>query len=405
MRRQKADDERSWTSTNRHFLCNECKKYFRNKREFYWHTEDCLLAAFEREVSLCSRVVEEEIDEQEEVWDPSPSSVGHMIEPAEMEQHDHLETIETISPTKKSSHIKSISSPSTSRNNQRTSEEIIAGPRGHKIIVSVEPQAEEEYPCDIDDDDDSEPPILVSQVNQNNHKYEEENVDDNPEDEDGEEDEEVESFGNEQPPIPYIPSGKVIGALANSDDGSKPKMECPTCALVLYRHNFAAHFRIHTGEQPYGCDFCGKRFRTTSSLKVHKRSHTGEKPYPCPDCDYRTITKRNLDRHIVNHHIRSAVIKGPIMRRSRTLPRYNPGDVESISHNIHFTNRNISRPLETPAENQSTMKIGQNRADHSYIPHRTVTGSARRKQDLKAHYARPIEEMEEDLIHDDVYDD
>lgn len=77
----------------------------------------------------------------------------------------------------------------------------------------------------------------------------------------------------------------VIGALANAnDDPYKPKMECPTCGLVssrpapfkyafavdlniplrfqvLYRHNFSTHYRIHTGELPFYCEFCPKRFR------------------------------------------------------------------------------------------------------------------------------------------------
>lgn len=68
-------------------------------------------------------------------------------------------------------------------------------------------------------------------------------------------------------------AGKVIGALANADDDTfRPKMECPTCGLVLYRHNFSTHYRIHTGEMPFSCHYCLKRFRTTSALKVHIRS-------------------------------------------------------------------------------------------------------------------------------------
>ncbi|KAH7716197.1 MED7 protein [Aphelenchoides avenae] len=43
--------------------------------------------------------------------------------------------------------------------------------------------------------------------------------------------------------------------------GSNLKMDCPTCGLRLYRHNFSAHYRIHTGELPYPCRYCDKRFR------------------------------------------------------------------------------------------------------------------------------------------------
>lgn len=111
----------------------------------------------------------------------------------------------------------------------------------------------------------------------------------------------------------------IAGALANGteEDLYKPKMECPTCGLVLYRHNFSTHYRIHTGEMPFHCTYCEKRFRTTSALKVHVRAHTGEKPYVCPRCSYACITKRNLDRHIINNHVREGTRRGPRYRRSR----------------------------------------------------------------------------------------
>lgn len=399
MRRQKTDEERSWTSISRHFLCNECRKYFRNKREFYWHTEDCLLEAFEREVAISvSRGAEEDLDENEDDWDMQPSAaINELIEQKDIPKLDGIAKNEPISPMKNQASPPGAQLPTTScaqknRKINRNAEEVIAGPRGSQIIVSVEPQAEETgFPSD---DDDSEPPLLVSQVDPN----EERNTNEQERGEQIEEDPEAElEFGDEATPISFIPSGKVIGALANPDDGSKPKMECPTCGLVLYRHNFAAHFRIHTGEQPYGCDYCGKRFRTTSSLKVHKRAHTGEKPYVCPNCDYRTITKRNLDRHIVNHHIRNAVIKGPIMRRSRTLPRYHPeDDIEPMRAAMKFPENSKSVRQNAAASRRLQQE------DHSYLSNNTTASTASRPESSAPQYRDSVEELIEEPTEEEV---
>src|SRR3569832_1279122 len=93
-------------------------------------------------------------------------------------------------------------------------------------------------------------------------------------------------------------------------------MECPTCGVILYRHNFAVHYRTHTGDLPFQCEFCTKRFRNSSSLKVCGHTHT--QTHTCMQVHIRVqtkkkqkqntknknknMTKRTLDKHIANEH-------------------------------------------------------------------------------------------------------
>ena len=68
-----------------------------------------------------------------------------------------------------------------------------------------------------------------------------------------------------------------------------------------FKWNVISHYRRHTGEKRYKCDFCPKRFFDSNSCKNHVRTHTGEKPFNCPDCDFKASQLGSIYQHRKHH--------------------------------------------------------------------------------------------------------
>uniref|UniRef100_A0A4W5RGM8 C2H2-type domain-containing protein n=1 Tax=Hucho hucho TaxID=62062 RepID=A0A4W5RGM8_9TELE len=73
------------------------------------------------------------------------------------------------------------------------------------------------------------------------------------------------------------------------------KNQCADCGRVL--SSAATHLRVHTGEKPFACSLCVKRFKRRVELNVHLRWHNGEKRHWCSYCGKGFLDYNNLKRH------------------------------------------------------------------------------------------------------------
>nr|CAH7715665.1 unnamed protein product [Callosobruchus chinensis] len=83
--------------------------------------------------------------------------------------------------------------------------------------------------------------------------------------------------------------------------GDKP-FKCTRCGKrfscdVTYQE----HLSKHAGDKPHKCDLCPKQFNHKTDLRRHMCLHTGQKPYACDTCGKGFIRKDHMMKHCETH--------------------------------------------------------------------------------------------------------
>ena len=103
------------------------------------------------------------------------------------------------------------------------------------------------------------------------------------------------------------------------------------------------HFLVHSGEKPFKCIYCEKKFSLDFNLRTHLRIHSGEKPYACihPGCFKRFSQSSNLSAHEKTHQM---------MNKSGSGSSYGDQNVRPI-----FQDNPLKYMIDNPYSGTTTM--------------------------------------------------
>lgn len=137
-------------------------------------------------------------------------------------------------------------------------------------------------------------------------------------------------------------------------EAKKETYICKYCSKEYTRKDgLILHERRHTGERPFSCTYCEKKFSSTSArnkhIQIHEKRwshvcsycgqgfvhkpnfeyhvlkcHTGEFPFPCDKCDKKFVRKQDLQRHddTIHSTIPKQQYECDICNKHFTNPRY-----------------------------------------------------------------------------------
>ncbi|XP_013417393.1 zinc finger and BTB domain-containing protein 17 [Lingula anatina] len=113
------------------------------------------------------------------------------------------------------------------------------------------------------------------------------------------------------------------------------KHACQYCEKIFSsKVDKVQHERIHTGEAPLTCEFCGRAFKRAQNLRRHLvEIHSGIQ-HECPQCGKLTNSKHNMKRHISLMHEKNKdkiLLRNRGTKLNRSRKQYNKGVANTSS--------------------------------------------------------------------------
>uniref|UniRef100_A0A8C2WSX8 C2H2-type domain-containing protein n=1 Tax=Cyclopterus lumpus TaxID=8103 RepID=A0A8C2WSX8_CYCLU len=106
----------------------------------------------------------------------------------------------------------------------------------------------------------------------------------------------------EEPQSDVNPQNKEVPVSDVNCSTGNTSISSPECAGSSdHKGHLEKPTSSKTGEKPFQCSLCGKRFGFNNALKIHMRAHTGEKPFSCSVCGKTFTRKGRLNCHMFVH--------------------------------------------------------------------------------------------------------